>query len=275
MYDKDTQLLIQSEEMVSSGQMELEMTHVGDVCFPPTEEYTIDAAAFGIDNQEITTAETTTTLKVGKNTVQIAFTESGKLTLVLDPENGQLDARRTIWYLSIEARYENAPNGNLLYVWDTSGAEGLGGFTSNMVQHYEVYDNTMSFYSSGTGTDGTKIPITLSVYLVEGETRELLETASATLDVYNPMTQYSLVDQDDKTGWAAGSWEFYNWGHGPIGYEFYARSGDQIRIDCSYKGYYAEWEHPQIYLKQGESKTFLFSMDDVPEEGCSQTFTVP
>ena len=144
----------------------------------------------------------------------------------------------------------------------------------NMVQHYEQYDNDVFFYSTGSGTDGTMIPITVSVYLVDGENRQLLETASASIDVYNPTTKYSLVDQDDETGWAAGSWSFYNWGHGPISYEFYARSGDQLRINCDYKGYYAEWEHPQIYLKLGESKTFLFSMDDVPKDGCSMTFTI-
>jgi hypothetical protein len=264
------------EDQVGYGASQIQCEELKKIITPSDQKVIIEVTAYDSGGQEITSAQTNTTLETGENIMQIALEQSGKLTLELDPENGQLDARRTTWYLSIEARYENAPNGNLLYVWDASGAEGLGGFTYNMVQHYEVYDNTMSFYSSGTGTDGTKIPITLSVYLVEGEKRELLETASASIDVYNPMTQYSLVDQDDKTGWGAGSWEFYNWGHGSVGYEFYARSGDQIRIVCVYKGYYAEWEHPQVYLKQGETKTFLFNVDDIPEGGSfNQIFIVP
>jgi hypothetical protein len=276
LYDSSSSLIGETTDTVGSSATQINCVNFKDVLAPATEEVTVEVKAFGSSGSELSSGEQTFTLDAGSNSLQIALAQNQELTIVFDPENGQLDVRRTMWYLSVEARFENAPNGNLLYVWDASGAEGLGGFTYNMVQHYEQYDSDVSFYSTGSGTDGTKISITLSVYLVEGEDRQLLQTASATIDVYNPTTRYSLVDQDDKTGWGAGSWEFYNLGHGYISYEFYARSGDQIRIVCTYKGYYADWEHPQVYLKQGETKTFLFSVDDIPDGGSfDRTFTVP
>lgn len=273
-------LAAEAEDQVNFGATQIQCEGLKDILIPSSQEVTIQVTAYDNGDEAIATANMTTTLEAGENTLQIALAETGELSIEFQSpfETGQLDVRMD-WPVEMVACFPNAPNGELLYVWDATGAETLGGFTDDKAQHYESPDLDVDFYSSGTGTDGTKIPITVSVYLIDGEKRQLLNTVSASIEVYMPMTQYSIVGEDDTSAFMtyAGPWEFYNVGHGMISSSnFYARHGDQIRITFLTRLSIPEWENPQVYLKSGETKTFLFNVDDIPDGGSfDQTFTVP
>jgi hypothetical protein len=280
VHDPFSVLAGEAEDQVHFGATQIQCEEFKKLIIPSDQKVTVKVTAYDSGGQEIATAEINKTLEAGENTLQITLTESGELTIEFQSpfETGQLDVRKD-WPVEMVARFPNAPNGELLYVWDATGAETLGGFTDDMVQYYESPDLNVYFYSSGSGTDGTQIPITLSVYRIDGEKRQLLDTASASIEVYIPMTQYSIVGEDDSSAFMtyAGPWEFYNVGHGMIASSnFYARHGDQIRITFLTRLSIPEWEHPQVYLKSGETKTFLFNLESISEgESYNQIFTIP
>lgn len=260
VYDKDSTLLIQGEKTIGDEETELDITYMADVCFPPKEAYTIEITAFNSMNQELTSSEITVTMDVGRNSLQKQLQQSGGLTIMFpdDAETGMLDAKRTTWTLIIDAKLQNRPNGHILYVWDSSGDSSLGGFGYFKQQHIELTDDdSISFYSNGTGEDGTIIPITCSAFLLKGDdTREPLGTDSADIEVYNPTQLYELCSNPDGTeGLRLGSgssWTFYIVDHGPMyGNQFFARTGDQIRAYCDYAGYMGEGFSYDIYIRKG------------------------
>lgn len=260
VYDKDSNLLIQGEKTVGSEETELEINYMADACFPPDETYTIEITAFDSSSQELATVETTVTFDVGRNNIQKQIQQSGGLTIeFFNQDNGQLEVRKSLyqsWYLMIDAKLENRPNGEIIYVWDNLGDSSLGGFNYNKEQHLETDDNDVAFYSSGVGEDGTMIPITCTAYLVrEDGARELIDVGSAEIEVYNPAQIYELCSNSDGTeGLRLGSgssWSFYIEDHGPIYNQFYARTGDQIRAYCAYAGYISEYLDYDIYIRLG------------------------
>jgi hypothetical protein len=73
VYDSRNMLLITGEQSVGAAQSTLEMKYVGNSCFPPTEELTIDVQAFDGSGDELTSRQTAMTLNAGENTINIAF----------------------------------------------------------------------------------------------------------------------------------------------------------------------------------------------------------
>jgi len=284
VYDEDSALLNFDDEDINYGDTTAEIKDAGGAYFPANEGYTIKATALDSDKEEISSGETTATLETGDNIVQVEIMEIGDVSIVFNYpyENGQLDVLKDR-YLSMDARVENRPSGEFLNVWDNLGDASLGGFGLQKLQHYETDDIDVFFYPNGVGTDGEQIPISLSIYHVVGDDKELLGTATASIDVYNPTTRYEIVDQnDEKRFMGSGSmWSFYNVGHGSIfSSGFYARSGDQIRVHCRDKGYIPDWESYQVYLKGPAGKQLLFDISDpelpesVEEDAYDKTFTV-
>jgi hypothetical protein len=188
---------------------------------------------------------------------------------------------------TIDIRYEEActfsattsglPNGEKVYVWNTTGK--YGGFGSDWPSNRLSYESSSmwaEYSSNGYGLDGDKDTITLSVYLKEGNTRTLLGNASASIEVYYPSTYYKLLDQTQSTGWvgSGSSWTVLIVGHHQIDWNgFYARKGDTISIACHYRGYVPDWESKDICLWQGSTMATLLSSGNIVTGG-SWTFKV-
>lgn len=288
VYDKDSTLLIQGEKTIGDDETELEINYMADVCFPPKESYTIEITAFDSSSKELAGVEMTVTLDVGRNTLQKQIQQSGGLTITFpdDTERGLLDAKRTTWSLSIEAKLQNRPNGKILYVWDSLGDSSLGGFGYFKKQHVELTnDDSISFHSNGTGQDGTIIPITCSAFLLKDDgTREPLGIDSAEIEVYNPTQMYELCGNPEGTqGLRLGSgssWSFYIVDHGPMyGNQFFARKGDQMRIYCDYAGYMGEGFSYDIYIRKGALENtpgetqLLISQNEI-QDGLNKIVTI-
>jgi len=282
IYD-GTNLLAEAGQSIALGTESYTIDYVGEYIFTATEDVIVKVEAFDSSGSSIGSGETTVNLEVGENVVQVEMImQATGVSIEFDYpyENGQLDVLKDR-YLSMDARVENRPSGEFLNVWDSLGDASLGGFGLSKLQHYETDDIDVFFYPSGTGTDGEQIPISLSVYHVVGDDKELLGTVTASIDVYNPTTRYEIVDQnDEKRYMGSGSmWSFYNVGHGSIfSSGFYARSGDQLRITCRDKGYIPEWESYQVYLKGPAGNQYLLDISELPEsmdeDSYDKTFTI-
>jgi hypothetical protein len=268
VYDSNGTLLIQGEKTVGTEETEVDIHYMANVCFPPKEKYTLKITTFDSSSEELTTLESAVTLNTGRNTLQKQLQQSGGLTIEFkdSAQKGLLDAKRVIQSLSIDAKLQKKSNGDVLYVWDSSGDSSLGGFGYFKQQHLEMtnIDNAY-FISNGTGEDGTMIPITCSAYLIrEDGTQQLIGSASAEIEVYNPSQSYELCSNPEGTeGLRLGSgssWSFYIVDHGPLyGNEFFARTGDQLRAYCDYAGYMAEGLTYDIYIRIG-------ALEDPPAE---------
>jgi hypothetical protein len=144
----------------------------------------------------------------------------------------------------------------------------LGGFGYWKKQQLETSDSSVQFFPNKIGQDGTNIPIKVSVYVVEETGNRLIGKRETSLDLYNPTTRYTFVDEKGSEGGFIGSgaiWHIYLEGHGPInGNSFYARPGEKIRFVCKHKGYY--YEEPLVFLKQGNSMKYLFSIAEIPDK---------
>lgn len=284
IYD-GSDLLAEVDQTITPGIESYTIEYIGEYIFTATEDLIVKVEVFGSSGSSVASGESTANIKAGENIIQVEMiTQTGDVSIEFNYpyENGQLDVLKDR-YLSMDARVENRPSGEFLNVWDNLGDTSLGGFGLQKLQHYETDDIDVFFYPSGTGTDGEQIPISLSVYRVVGDDKELLGTATASIDVYNPTTRYEIVDQNDERRFmGSGSmWSFYCIGHGSIfASGFYARSGDQIRITCQDKGYIPEWESYQVYLKGPAGKQLLFDISDpelpesVEEDAYDKTFTV-
>ena len=274
IYDGET-LLVKDMREVETGESEVLLEDAGELV-PPFSEFEIKVSAFDEGAEELASGKTSVdALDIGPNSLQIDLSSTTDITFRfdLDPEKeGQLDVRKDRT-LGIEARLDGRPDGELLFVWETDAQtdEGLlGGFGPLKAQQLETSDSSVQFFPNKIGSDGIRIPVRVSVYLVQESGNRLIGKGETSLDLYNPTTLHSLVDEEGRTGGfygSGGDWNIDLLGHGPIfGSGFYARSGEQIRFVCKYKGYYPEWEHPSVYLKQGDTMTYLFSIDEIPDQ---------
>jgi hypothetical protein len=73
VYDSRNMSLVTSEQSVGAAQSTLEMKYVGNSCFPPTEELTIDVQAFDMNSDELSSRQTTKTLNAAENTINIVL----------------------------------------------------------------------------------------------------------------------------------------------------------------------------------------------------------
>jgi hypothetical protein len=73
VYDSRKMLLVTGEQSVGAAQSTLEMKYVGNSCFPPTEELTIEVQAFDGFGEELSSRQTMMTLNAGENTISITF----------------------------------------------------------------------------------------------------------------------------------------------------------------------------------------------------------
>lgn len=261
LYDSSSTLIGEAQDTVNPSDIQIECEHLKNLLAPSTEEVTVKIKAYNSGGQEFASGEKTVTLFAGGNPIQIALTESGGLTIEFDAENGQLDIRKSLyqyWFLMMEAKLQNPPNGDILYVWDNLGDSSLGGFNMNKEQHLETDDYDTTFYSSGNGTDGQKIPITCTAYLVkEDGGRELLASGSAEIEVYYPTQIYEICGPDSTKAPKFGSdstWDFIHVDHERLyGNQFYARKGDQLQVICSHAGTMYEGFDYDIYIRVGKT----------------------
>jgi hypothetical protein len=167
--------------------------------------------------------------------------------------------------VNVSAAYQ----GTLHYVWNTTGDYGgFGPFWPSSLMTWESNSPWASYYGNGLGEDGRADKVTVSVYAVFNGVSTLLGNASAVIEVYKPLTQYSLLDADGSTGWlgSGSSWSVSLLGHGPVnGYTiwFYARPGDTLRMYCQEPGYRSDWTNHDVYLWNGSAKTLLIQGTDV------------
>jgi hypothetical protein len=262
LYDSSSTLIGEAQDRVNPSDIQIECEHLKNLMAPSTEEVTVKIKAYNSGGQEFASGEKTVTLVAGGNPIQIALAESGGLTIEFtNQKNGQLDVHRSLnelWSLDLKAKLQNTPNGDILYIWDNLGDSSLGGFGMNMVQHLETDDPQHSFYSSGNGTDGQKIPITCTAYLVkENGGRELLASGSAEIEVYHPTQIYEICGPDSTKAPKFGSdstWDFIHVDHRMLyGNQFYARKGDQLQVMCSHAGTMYEGFDYDIYIRVGKT----------------------
>ncbi|MFH1101871.1 MAG: hypothetical protein V1726_07540 [Methanobacteriota archaeon] len=260
LYDSTNTLLGEAVDTVGASITQIECENLKNILTPPGEETTVEIKAYSSGGQELATGQKTITVHTGRNTLQIALTQSGGLTIEFpdSAETGLLDAKRVTQGLSIDANIQNRPTGQILYIWDSTGDSSLGGFGYYKQQHIEnTNDNNVYYYSNGTGGDGTIISITCTAYIQkENNEREILSSDSAEIEVYNPSQIYELCGSSDgTTGLYLGSgsdWNFYIVDHGPLyGNQFFARKGDQIRAYCRHTGYMSEGLTYDMYIRKG------------------------
>jgi hypothetical protein len=262
LYDSSDTLLGQATDTVSPSDSQIECKNLQNILAASSEEVTVTIKAYNSGGEELASRQSTVQLETRGYPLQIALTESGGLTIEFtNQKNGQLDVHRSLnelWSLDLKAKLQNPPNGDILYVWDNLGDSSLGGFGMNMLQHLETDDYDTSFYSSGNGTDGRKIPITCTAYLVkEDGGRELLASGSAEIEVYHPTQIYEICGPDSTKAPKFGSdstWDFIHVDHRMLyGNQFYARKGDQLQVICSHAGKMYEGFDYDIYIRVGKT----------------------
>jgi hypothetical protein len=159
--------------------------------------------------------------------------------------------------------------GTLHYVWNTTG--DYGGFGPSWPSSLKTWESNSPwayYYGNGLGEDGQADLVTVSVYAVFNGVSTLVGNASAVIEVYKPLTKYSLLDADGSTGWlgSGSNWYVGLQGHGPVNSYtvwFYARPGDTLRLYCQDPGYRSDWTNHDVYLWSGSSKRLLISGTDV------------
>jgi hypothetical protein len=159
--------------------------------------------------------------------------------------------------------------GTLHFVWNTTGK--YGGFGPTWPSNLKTWESNSPwayYYGNGLGEDGQADLVTVSVYAVFNGVSTFLGNASAVIEVYKPLTQYSLLDADKSTGWlgSGSSWYVGLQDHGPINSYtiwFYARPGDTLRLYCQEPGYRPDSTNHDVYLWNGSTKTLLIHGTDV------------
>ncbi|MEM0448561.1 MAG: hypothetical protein QW520_01900 [Methanomassiliicoccales archaeon] len=94
----------------------------------------------------------------------------------------------------------------------------------------------------------------------------MIGNASASIEVWYPLTTYALLDQEKSTAFLGlgSSWAIYVVNHGAITdlSSFHARKGDFIRVMIFYRGtpYY---EPRDLYLWKGDNNRLLLSSSEM------------